>query len=90
MSTTEIVLIAIVIVFTVPCLVWRLVYTDYYAPLVAVVVVAERAVGAVSERHRVVGGDGGRAGRRHRARPEAGLGTPPRRQFRGRTGVGMA
>ena len=86
MSTTEIFLIAIVIVFTVPYRVWRLVYTDYYAPLVAV----QRAVGAVSERHRVVVGDGVRAGRRHRARPEAGLGTPPRRQCRGRTGVGMA
>ena len=87
MSTTEIFLIAIVIVFTVPCLVWRLVYTDYYAPLVVVV---QRAGGAVSERHRVVGGDGVRAGRRHRARPEAGLGTPPRRPCRGQTGVGMA
>ena len=87
MSTTEIFLIAIVIVFTVPYLVWRLGYTDYYLPLVVVV---QRAVGAVSERHRVVGGDGVRAGRRHQARPEAGLGTPPRRQCRGRTGVGMA
>ena len=70
MSTTEIFLIAIVIVFTVPCLVWRLGYIDYYAQLVV--------------------GDRVRAGRRHRARPEAGLGTPPRRQLGGRTGVGMA
>ena len=70
MSTTEIFLIAIVIVFTVPYLVWRLGYTDYHAPLVV--------------------GDGVRAGRRRRARPEAGLGTPPQRQCRGRTGVGMA
>ena len=39
MSTTEIVLIAIVIVFTVPCLVWRLGYIDCYPPLVVAVMV---------------------------------------------------
>ena len=40
MSTTEIFLIAIVIIFTVPYLVWRLGNTDYYAPLVVVQIIA--------------------------------------------------
>ena len=36
MSTTEIFLIAILIIFTAPYLVWRLFRTDYWAPLVVV------------------------------------------------------
>ena len=40
MSTTEIFLIAIAIIFTVPYLVWRLGRTDYYAPLVVVQIMA--------------------------------------------------
>lgn len=39
LSTTEIFLIAIVIIFTVPYLIWRLGRTDYYAPLVVVQIV---------------------------------------------------
>lgn len=40
MGTTEIFLIAILIIFTVPYLVWRLGRTDYYAPLVVVQIIA--------------------------------------------------
>jgi Kef-type K+ transport system membrane component KefB len=40
MSTTEIFLIAIAIIFSVPYLVWRLGRTDYYAPLVVVQIIA--------------------------------------------------
>jgi K+:H+ antiporter len=40
MSTTEIFLIAMAIIFTVPYLVWRLSDIDYYAPLVVVQIVA--------------------------------------------------
>ena len=40
MSTTEVFLIAIVIIFTVPYLVWRLGRTDYWAPLVVVQIIA--------------------------------------------------
>ncbi len=36
MSTTEIFLIAMLIIFSVPYLIWRLFRTDYYAPLVVV------------------------------------------------------
>src|SRR6187431_2449591 len=36
MTTTEIFLIAMVIIFTVPYLIWRVLRTDYYAPLVVV------------------------------------------------------
>ena len=36
MNTTEIFLIAMAIIFTVPFLIWRLANTDYYAPLVVV------------------------------------------------------
>jgi Kef-type K+ transport system membrane component KefB len=39
-STTEIFLIAMAIILTVPYLVWRLFRTDYYAPLVVVQIVA--------------------------------------------------
>ena len=39
MSTTEIFLIAMAIIFTVPYLVWRLGRTDYYAPLVVVQII---------------------------------------------------
>ncbi len=40
MTTTEIFLIAMVIIFTVPYLIWRGLRTDYYAPLVVVQTVA--------------------------------------------------
>ena len=39
MSTSEIFLIAMVIIFTVPYLVWRLFRTEYYAPLVVVQII---------------------------------------------------
>jgi Kef-type K+ transport system membrane component KefB len=39
MSTTEIYLIAMAIIFTVPYLIWRLGQTDYYAPLVVVQII---------------------------------------------------
>jgi Kef-type K+ transport system membrane component KefB len=39
MNTTEIFLIAMTIIFTVPYLIWRLGRTDYYAPLVVVQIV---------------------------------------------------
>jgi len=40
MATTEIFLIAMTIIFTVPYLIWRLGGTDYYAPLVVVQIIA--------------------------------------------------
>ena len=40
MNTTEIFLIAMAIIFTVPWLIWRLGRTDYYAPLVVVQIIA--------------------------------------------------
>ena len=40
MTTTEIYLIAMAIIFTLPYLVWRLGKTDYYAPLVVVQIIA--------------------------------------------------
>lgn len=40
MSTTEIFLIAMLIIFTVPYLIWRLGKTDYYAPLVVIQIIA--------------------------------------------------
>jgi Kef-type K+ transport system membrane component KefB len=40
MSTTEVFLIAMLIIFSVPYLIWRLFRTDYYAPLVVVQTVA--------------------------------------------------
>ncbi len=39
MNTTEIFLIAMLIIFSIPWLVWRLFNTDYYAPLVVVQIV---------------------------------------------------
>ncbi len=39
MSTTEIFLIAMTIIFTVPYLIWRVGRTDYYAPLVVVQII---------------------------------------------------
>ena len=39
-TTTEIFLIAMGIIFTVPYLIWRLLRTDYYAPLVVVQIIA--------------------------------------------------
>jgi Kef-type K+ transport system membrane component KefB len=40
MNTTEIFLIAMAIIFTLPYLLWRLGRTDYYAPLVVVQIIA--------------------------------------------------
>ena len=40
MNTTELFLIAMLIVFTVPYLVWRLGRTEYWAPLVVVQIIA--------------------------------------------------
>jgi Kef-type K+ transport system membrane component KefB len=40
MNTTELFLIAMLIIFTVPYLIWRIFNTDYYAPLVVVQIVA--------------------------------------------------
>ncbi len=40
MSTTEIFLIAMLLIFSLPYLVWRLLKTDYYAPLVVVQIIA--------------------------------------------------
>ncbi|MES3015407.1 MAG: cation:proton antiporter [Pseudomonadota bacterium] len=39
MSTTEVFLVAMLIIFTVPYLVWRLARTDYFAPLVVVQII---------------------------------------------------
>ena len=39
LSTTEVFLIAIGIIFTVPYLIWRVGNTDYYAPLVVVQII---------------------------------------------------
>ena len=38
-STTEVFLIAMGIIYTVPYLIWRLLRTDYYAPLVVVQII---------------------------------------------------
>ena len=40
MSTTEVFLLAMLIIFSVPYLIWRLCKTDYYAPLVVVQIIA--------------------------------------------------
>jgi Kef-type K+ transport system membrane component KefB len=40
MSTTEIFLLAMMIIFSLPYLIWRLCKTDYYAPLVVVQIIA--------------------------------------------------
>ena len=40
MTTTEIFLVAMLIIFTVPYLLWRICKTDYYAPLVVVQIIA--------------------------------------------------
>jgi Kef-type K+ transport system membrane component KefB len=40
MSTTEIFLIAMLIIFTVPYLIWRVGKTNYFAPLVVVQIIA--------------------------------------------------
>ena len=47
MNTTEIFLVAMGIVFTVPYLIWRLANTGYYAPLVVVQIVTGIAWWAV-------------------------------------------
>jgi Kef-type K+ transport system membrane component KefB len=45
MTTTELFLLAMLIVFTVPYLVWRLLRTDYWAPLVVVQIIAGIVLG---------------------------------------------
>ena len=45
MSTTEIYLIAMLIIFTLPYLVWRVGRTDHYAPLVVVQIVGGIVLG---------------------------------------------
>ena len=40
MTITELFLIAMLIIFTIPYLLWRLFKTDYYTPLVVVQIVA--------------------------------------------------
>jgi Kef-type K+ transport system membrane component KefB len=45
MNTTELFLVAMLIVFTLPYLVWRLAKTDYWAPLVVVQIVAGIVLG---------------------------------------------
>lgn len=45
MTTTELFLIALTIIFAVPYLVWRLLRTDYYAPLVVVQIVGGIVLG---------------------------------------------
>ena len=45
MNTTEIFLIAIIIIFTVPYLIWRLGQTDYFAPLVVVQIITGIVLG---------------------------------------------
>jgi len=45
MSTSEIFLIALLVIFTVPYLVWRVLRTDYYAPLVVVQIVGGIVLG---------------------------------------------
>ena len=40
MSTTEIFLIAMLVIFSIPYLIWRVCKTDYYAPLVVVQIIA--------------------------------------------------
>ncbi|HNA29827.1 MAG TPA: cation:proton antiporter, partial [Thiobacillaceae bacterium] len=39
MSTTEVFLIAMMIIFTIPYLIWRVGRTEYYAPLVVVQII---------------------------------------------------
>ena len=45
MSTTEIFLIAMTLIFTLPYLIWRVGKTDYYAPLVVVQIIAGIVLG---------------------------------------------
>ena len=42
-TTTEVFLLAMLIIFTLPYLVWRLGRTEYYAPLVVVQIVAGKS-----------------------------------------------
>ena len=48
MNTTEIFLIAMTIIFSVPWLIWRLGRTDYYAPLVVVQIITGILLGRAS------------------------------------------
>ena len=45
MNTTEIYLIAMVMIFTIPYLIWRLARTEYWAPLVVVQIVTGIVLG---------------------------------------------
>ena len=45
MNTTEIFLIAMLLIFSIPYLIWRLCRTDYYAPLVVVQIIAGIVLG---------------------------------------------
>ena len=45
MSTTEIFLIAMLLIFAVPYLIWRLGNTDYWAPLVVVQIITGLLLG---------------------------------------------
>ena len=82
-TTTEIFLIAMGIIFTVPYLIWRVLRTDYYAPLVVVQNVAGILLGpGILGRHapgllrlRVPPGSD-RVHRRYRARPEEDVASP--------------
>ena len=46
MITTEVFLIAMAFIFTVPYLIWRLGRTDYYAPLVVVQIITGVLLGS--------------------------------------------
>ena len=45
LTTTEVFLIAIAIIFSVPYLIWRVLRTDYYAPLVVVQIITGIVLG---------------------------------------------
>src|SRR6195952_1301031 len=45
MSTSEVFLVAMLIIFTLPCLVWKLGRTEYFAPLVVVQIITGIVLG---------------------------------------------
>ena len=45
LTPTELLLIALLVIFSVPWLIWRLARTDYYAPLVAIQILTGIALG---------------------------------------------